>query len=342
MKEVRRFLQNIRFSLQGLGSNKMTSFLTLLGIVIGIGSVIGLMSLGQGTQESIVSDLEDLGTDIVTISAGANKYTSPVMSDSASDQDFNQGLQEKFSVVEETIKLTIDDYNFLGEEGIENVRDVSFTIISLQDIYIEDEESVESYSVVGTNIDLFTIYDFEFEFGDGFVQSDIDGGNLVAVVGSQVLEEYGVGVGDVLNIGGVEFKVVGVLVEQEDSLLGSSPSVEVYIPFSVVEEIGGDCDILTRIVVRVEDDGVLDQTILNIEEGLMEFRGVEEMDFSILSIQTLVDRVKSITETFTLLLTGIAAISLLVGGIGISNVMLITVSQRTREIGIRKAVGGRR
>ncbi|MCD4811730.1 ABC transporter permease [bacterium] len=344
MKEVKRFLQNIRFSLQGLGSNKMTSFLTLLGIVIGIGSVIGLMSLGQGTQESIVSDLEDLGTDIVTISAGANMYDSPVMSENADEKDFNQGLQEKYSVVDESIKLTIDDYNFLGEEGIENVRDVSFTIISLQDIYLEDEESAESYSVVGTNTDLFDIYNFECESGSGFVQADIDEGNLVAVVGSEVLEEYVVGVGDVLNIGGVEFEVVGVLVEQEDSLLGSSPSVEIYIPFSVVDEIGGDSDseILTRIILRVEDDGVLDQTILDIEERLMEFRDVEEMDFSIFSIQTLVDRVRSITETFTLLLTGIAAISLLVGGIGISNVMLITVSQRTREIGIRKAVGGRR
>ena len=339
MKNIKRFFQNIRFSLQGLGSNKMTSFLTLLGIIIGIGSVIGLMSIGQGAQQSIIGELEGLGTDIVTISAGASLYgdSDEMMSDPSDMPDPGSRLNEFSNAINDVAPITLNDYLFLKDEGIENIDKVSFTIASPSDVYIEDDDSKERISVVGTDIDFKDIYTLSLESGEFFSQDDIDSESMVVVLGSEVLLNQGRKIGGSVNINGEDFKIIGILGQQDETLLGSSPNTEMYIPYSVVYD-----EKISSIVVHVIDDEILADTTEIINTKLSEFRGVDEPDFSILSIQSLISSVTMITDIFTMLLSAIAAISLLVGGIGISNVMLITVTQRTREIGIRKAMGARR
>lgn len=343
MNNIGRFFQNIRFSFQGLGSNKMSSVLTLLGIIIGIGSVIGLMSLGQGTQDSIIGELEGLGTDILTITPGSNNFQMPDSNTHTgpSQDNFNQRLDEFNSQQENLAELTIEDYEFLEDENIDNIKQLSFTINSSQEVSFNELES-ESYKVVGTNPEFFSVYNLVTSSGELISQEDVESKNRGAVLGINVLSEYEREVGDIVNIGGIEFEIIGLLQEKEDSLLGSSPNSEIYIPYTVMDDLDVSSKKLSSIIVMVSDDSILEESISNIELSLMSFRGVEEKDFSIFSIQTLISTVQTITSTLTLLLSGIAAISLLVGGIGISNVMLITVTQRTREIGIRKAVGARR
>lgn len=340
MKDLKRFVQNIKFALKGLTSNKLSSMLTLLGIVIGIGSVIGLMGIGQGTQDNIVGDLEDLGTNIMIITPGARRLRDDSIQPGASTQLLNQRISDGGNT-QDGLSLRMSDYEFLQNENIDNINQISFTLASSREVSFNGNKGGEIFPIVCTDETFFNIYDLETTSGNLFNQDDIENLNYVAVLGSEVAA-LGYDVGDILTIQDYDFEIIGVLSEKEESLLGTTPNQDIYLPYSIVQSLTENPDMLSSIIVQVEDENLLVDTIDQVESKLISFRVVEEADFTITSIQTLITTVQGITDTFTLLLTGIAAISLLVGGIGISNVMLITVTQRTREIGIRKAVGARR
>lgn len=351
MNFIKRQLRNLGFAFKGIGSNKLTSFLTLLGIVIGIGSVIGLMGIGEGTQQSIVGELSTLGTDIVTLAPGAN--TGPPSREDIEErhEEGPSSINDQFNAFDqEQPELTIDDYNHLVEAKIENVASMTFSINTakpVSTVMSSDEkfnDLSETASVKGVDLSYQKTYTPAVRYGSLLETSHIENESMVAIVGYDVLPDISRKkiMGTILYIEDIKFEVIGVLEDSTESLLGSSPNTEVLIPYTVFDKFGVDEKVLSSMIIKVEDDEFLEGTIEDIEASLLDFRGLDKPDFSFISIKSIVASIEQITGALTVLLSGIAAISLLVGGIGISNVMLITVTQRTREIGIRKAIGARR
>lgn len=319
------FGETIRTSLSTLWSHKMRSALTMLGIVIGTGALVAVMSLVAGLNRTVAAQFQSVGTDIISVS----KYPWVQMGDS---EDY-RGRKD----------FTIDDAVAIGRlpsvglmaPNIHTRRNISY-----------GGETVRFTLVSGTTPEYETIDNFEVEEGRFITDLDVERRRQSVVIGSDVASElFGLRdpIGRDIQVGGKRFSVVGVLKEKGD-ILGSSLDDLVIIPITSFEKAFGrrrsvvtDCQPAAGVTMERAIEDI--RQILRLRRGLSRD---EPDDFAINTQDDLTSSYNQLTGVLYLAMIGIVALALLVGGIGVMNVMLVSVAERTREIGVRKAIGARR
>lgn len=298
-------------SLKAIAGNKLRSFLTMLGIIIGVTSIIVLVSIGQGTTSDITSSLQETGSNKITV-----RIT-------------NQG-----SIKE----LSYDDLN-----DFEDIEGVSYVSPSLSSSITAAYES-NSYdaTLTGADENYIKLNNYTLSSGRAVAPLDMDNRNKVAILGSDVASElfsYADPIDKIISIDGINYKVVGVLKSKDTSSTGSSDDI-ILTPFTTAQRVLKNADISSFTVIANSSDDV-DTVMQSVELKLLSYFGTEDA-YSVNNSQDLLDSITEITNTLSFALGGIAFISLLVGGIGIMNIMLVSATERTKEIGIRKAVGAKK
>ena len=299
------FLNSLRLAMRSTLANKMRSFLTMLGIIIGVMSVIILVSIAQSTTSSISNAIASMGSDLLTVTV--------------TDED-----------------ITLDENDFLEMEDYEGISGVApyLTVSSTA----RSGSTYTSVSAIGVTGEYMDIAGRDMESGRAIVQSDLDWRTYTAVVGTEVagdlFESLDV-VGKTFTMSGHTFTIVGLLAES-----GSSSDSQVLIPLTTAQRIA-DSTAITTAYVMASSTNTVDIAQAEAEAHMLQLTGDED-SYTVYNMSELLDTMDSVMNTLSLMLGGIAAISLLVGGIGIMNIMLVSVAERTREIGIRKAIGARR
>ncbi|MCK9578069.1 ABC transporter permease [bacterium] len=310
-------------------SNKARSGLTILGIVIGIGSVIAMISIGQGSQKSIQSSIQSLGSNLILITPGAQRGVGMQVS---------QGRGSS-----QTLKK--DDADAILS-GIAGVKSVSPEVSGRYQVTAKGTNT--NTSVNGVVAAYSTVRNVNVEFGSFLTDQQVKNMSKVAVIGPSTRDDlFGEGasysdvIGQTIRIKNINFTVIGITEEKGGTGFNNQDDV-IYIPLTVSQQYMTGGDYVSTIAVQSENDKVMTSVQDAITQLLLVRHNVETADFSIMNQADIVATASSVTSTFTVLLGSVAGISLVVGGIGIMNMMLTTVTERTREIGLRKAVGAKR
>ncbi|WP_164014396.1 ABC transporter permease [Pyxidicoccus trucidator] len=312
----------IRVAFDAVLANKLRSLLTMLGIVIGIAAVITMVALGEGAQRSVAQRLQTLGTNVLTVRPG---------------QSFQGGLGRGQA------SMSIDDAEALRA----NPKSIGAVAPEIESRFqVEYGAANANLSVVGTWPAYFDINQGRVAQGRLFTDAEDRGRRRVVVLGALAGAQLGLKdssslVGESIRIRGIPFDVIGVLAEKGAQGF-SNPDESLYIPLATAQFRVMGSDRIRSIAVQALDDKSMDAAMAEIDLTLRRehrLRPEEQADFNIRDQASLLTTMQETTQTFSLLLAGIAAISLLVGGIGIMNIMLVSVTERTREIGLRKALG---
>jgi putative ABC transport system permease protein len=314
-------------SLSTLTLNKVRTGLAMLGVIIGIGSVIALVSLGQAGQKSITSQIQSLGSNLLTISPGSQ---------------FSGGVRGGGNVT----TLTYDDAKAIASSSlITTVESVSAEYSSRAQIVTGRNNT--NTTVTGVLPEYAEIRNTTISLGTFITQRNVDSMSKVAILGPVTATDlFGEGanpVGKTIRISSQVFKVIGVTEEKGGAGFMSQDDI-VYIPLPTAQKLLFGVDYVSSISVSAINEDIMTQAQEEIGSLLLsrhKIKDPEQADFRIMSQEDILSTMTQITDTFTTLLSGIAAISLVVGGIGIMNIMLVTVTERTREIGLRKALGAK-
>ncbi len=311
----------------------MRSFLTALGIIIGIASVITMLAIGQGTKANIQSNIAEMGSNMIMINPGADK---------------RGGVQQDASSME-TLKLT--DYQALKDE-CKYIKAIS-PIVSSSGQFIYGNENTPS-SIIGANQDYLEIRQLEVADGEMFTDADIKSAAKVCLLGRTVADNLfpdgSDPIGKVVRFGSIPFRVIGVMKKKGYNTMGMDQDDYVLAPYTAVMKRILAQDYLSQIIASAVTEGVTEQatsemtTILRRNHKLKDTTDNtegDEDDFNIRSQEELSSMMNSTTDMLTILLGCVAGISLIVGGIGIMNIMYVSVTERTREIGLRMSVGAR-
>jgi putative ABC transport system permease protein len=318
------FLELIRLALSRLGSSRLRAALTMLGVIIGVASVVALVSVGQGTTSSITSRLSSLGTNLLTVNPGAARTGNT------------------FGAAGSSNSLTTDDADAI--RTLDGVAGVAPELSSQQLVVAGDSNTTTS--IVGTtpaymNVRAYTVWQGSF-VTDVMVDERLN----AAVLGATTAEDLGLGadaIGSTVSVGGLPFQVVGIL-QAKGGAGAQNPDDQVIVPVTTIQKYFEGGDAVRTIGVSVSSAPQMDAVKAEITTLLRdqhELAADASDDFTIFDQAQLLETASSISATLTILLGGIASISLVVGGIGIMNIMLVSVRERTREIGIRKAIGAR-
>ena len=317
----------LKVALRALNKNKMRSGLTALGIIIGVGAVIAMVGIGNGAKAQVEAQVASLGQNVIQVSAG-----------STSSRGVRLGADS-------AVTLTLDDAEAIEEEVPDVVAMSPEVKIKTQ---IVAGNRNWSASIYGESADYFDIREWPLESGMTFTEQDTRAAAKVAVIGSTAAEElFGDEdpLGEIIRIQNAPFTVIGVLKPKGTSLSGSDNDDNVFVPYSTaMKRLIGQATNLRRINVQAANADVLEDVERKITELLRQRHRIgsgAEDDFKVQSQLEIGEVATETTRTMTLLLAAIASVSLVVGGIGIMNIMLVSVTERTREIGIRMAVGAR-
>jgi len=327
-----KFVDSFFIAIRSLVANKLRSSLTMLGIIIGVGAVIALMSIGRGAEASITATFEQMGTNVINVVSKT------------------PGVSTLAAMTYSNLSLTLDD-----AEAIERLPLVTM-VAPVNENYVDVATSEESTvaAVEASTPEFEVVYDYPAEFGRFITEQDVKSRASVVVLGSEIAEDLfdtEDPVGQEVKILGRDFTVVGVLEAKGGQMMGVSMDSIIVVPITTYQvrlfprqTIRGE-DAVMSLSVQVADSVYNDEVSGEITELLRKRHRIaddEDEDFMIITMEQALGLMQQVTGIFTIVLGAIASISLLVGGIGIMNIMLVSVTERTREIGVRKAVGARR
>jgi putative ABC transport system permease protein len=318
------FSEIVRIALESIRANFMRATLTMLGVIIGVAAVITMVALGSGAQKAIDQQLQALGANLLTINTG---------------MWFMRGVSRQQNT------LTIDDAELLGREAVHLTAVVPE--MSIRDQVKSGNRNL-NVSITGTTPNFAGVQGFTMAAGRMFSGADDAARRRVVVVGAEVPgmldTDAAMLIGQTLQVRSVPFEVVGVF-EAKGAVGMSNPDDDIWIPLQTARYRLTGTDALQSISVEVAPGSTIEQAMVDIERILRRAHGIlpgRDNDFAIFDRKTFFNARAQATEIFSYLLASIAGVSLVVGGIGIMNIMLVTVTERTREIGIRKAMGARR
>jgi putative ABC transport system permease protein len=324
------FVESLRMAVQGVLANRLRSLLTLLGITIGVASVIVLVAVGHGSAVAVANRIEGLGTNMLTVQAGGRL--------------FGRAASTSTSFT----SLTMKDVELLRDRtAAPDIQSVTPVVSGNAVTVTHGSASEQPEQTIGTTPSYAEARKETVAAGTFISAADETAHSRVAVIGPTVAENlFGGGdpIGQPIQIDGSTFQVEGLLASKGSNGLQDQDDI-VIVPLTTAQDlIVGESGVLSQIVVEAKSAGAVDAAQNEIESILLPTHQNSDgsASFSVLNQASLLSATSSNNHTFTVLLAAVAAISLLVGGIGVMNIMLVTVTERTREIGIRKAIGARR
>jgi putative ABC transport system permease protein len=316
-----RVSENMLMALRNLKSNKIRSLLTMLGIIIGVGAVIVMVALGEGAKQKITNSITAMGSNLLMVSPGRGGRRGGSF-----------GGAQKFDI--KILKVIRDSSSYIEDIApqAQGNKTVQYGGTSL------------STNIIGCTASYPNIRNYIVDKGRFFTQTEEEGKKRVAVIGSYIAEELFAGIDPLnkeLKIGQTRLKIVGVLKEKGQGGFGNNDDL-ILVPLLTAQRRLFGSDRLNMVSVKIRDAQNMDRAYEQLYHAmLVKFKNKEDK-FAVRNQAEILSTVQESSQTFTLLLAGIAAVSLLVGGIGIMNIMLVSVTERIREIGIRKAIGAQK
>lgn len=310
-----------KLAFEGIRTNPMRAFLTSLGVVIGVAAVIVIIAMGEGARAQVVESIEGLGSNIIFISSGEAKPVPLSRQSSELDNSVLEALMDEVG----------------GLEG-------AAAELTMGGVAVRYGESELSSSVIGASEGYLSVRNYKLTGGRTFTQKELDGAERVCILGKDLADEMFAGeepVGKQVKVNSTSYRVIGVYEPAEATFFRTMTGFRMYqllMPLTTVQRRMSGDDRVSTIYLKVEDAKGMDAAKAAAERALMSKMAYEE-NFNLMSQADLLDSLNTITRTMTYLLASIAGVSLVVGGIGIMNIMLVSVTERIKEIGIRKALG---
>jgi putative ABC transport system permease protein len=324
-------VEMLRIAWSGITANKLRSGLTILGMTIGVASVIVLIAVGNGSSKAVQSQIQSLGTNVLVVQASGGGFRGGARASTAG-----------------TVSLTKQDAEALQSPSLAPDVKSASPVVNATDVkLVYGNSSFEPSSFIGTTPSYLTAHTYKIAEGASFTSEDVSKHRRVAIIGQEVVQELFAGasaVGQNMKVNGSNYEVVGVLAKKGSNGTTNEDDV-VMAPITTVQASLTGVGPIDSITVQASSESSLDAAegqVTTIIEERHKIKNTSEPGFSVLNQGSLLETSSSTSSVFTTLLGEVAAISLLVGGIGVMNIMLVSVTERTREIGIRKAVGARR